>query len=158
LFQPATVLAALVVGAICMILVERRHERPTCVSLDELTPRMALGIGCFQCLALWPGFSRSAATIMGGMILGARRALAAEYSFIAAVPIMMAATGYDLLKNFSLFTAADIPFFAVGMVGAFVSALLAVKAFVALVGKMTLVPFAIYRLALAPFVYYFVVR
>ena len=95
---------------------------------------------------------------MGGMILGARRALAAEYSFIAAVPIMMAATGYDLLKNFSLFTAADIPFFAVGMIGAFVSALLAVKAFVALVGKMTLVPFAIYRLLLAPFVYYFMVR
>ena len=141
-------LAALVVGAICMILVERRRRKPTCVSLDELTPSLALGIGCFQCLALWPGFSRSAATIMGGMLLGARRALAAEYSFIAAVPIMMAATGYDLLKNF----------FAVGMIGAFVSALLAVKAFVALVGKMTLVPFAVYRLALAPFVYYFMVR
>lgn len=158
LFQPATVLAALVIGAICMILVEKRHIKPKCISLDELTPAMAFGIGCFQCLALWPGFSRSAATIMGGMILGARRALAAEYSFIAAVPIMMAATGYDLLKNFSLFTSADIPFFAVGMIGAFVSALLAIKAFVALVGKMTLVPFAIYRLALAPFVYYFMVR
>lgn len=158
LFRPATVLAALVVGAICMILVERRRRKPTCVSLDELTPALALGIGCFQCLALWPGFSRSAATIMGGMLLGARRALAAEYSFIAAVPIMMAATGYDLLKNFSLFTAADVPFFAVGMIGAFVSALLAVKVFVALVGRMTLVPFAVYRLALAPFVYYFMVR
>lgn len=158
LFRPATVLAALVVGALCMIFVERRRHTPSSVSLDELTPAMALGIGCFQCLALWPGFSRSAATIMGGMILGARRALAAEYSFIAAVPIMVAATGYDLLKNFSLFTAADIPFFAVGMTGAFVSALLAVKGFVALLGKMTLVPFAVYRLVLAPFVYYFMIR
>lgn len=158
LFQPATVLAALVVGALCMIAVERRRHTPVYTGLDELTPRLAFGIGCFQCLALWPGFSRSAATIMGGMLLGASRPLAAEYSFIAAVPIMVAATGYDLLKNFSLFTAADVPFFAVGMIGAFVSALLAVKVFVALVGRMTLVPFAVYRLALAPFVYYFMVR
>ena len=158
LFTPTTVLMALVVGAIMMIVVERRKFRPTCVTLDEMTPKMALGIGCFQCLSLWPGFSRSASTIMGGMILGARRNVAAEYSFIAAVPIMIAATGYDMLKSWHLFTAADIPFFAVGMVGAFVSALIAIKAFVALVGRVTLVPFAIYRLLLAPFIYYFMVN
>ena len=122
-----------------------------------MTPRLALGIGCFQCLALWPGFSRSAATIMGGMMLGAKRPLAAEYSFIAAVPIMVAATGYDLLKSWSLFSAADLPFFAVGMIGSFLSALVAVKAFVALVGRMTLIPFAVYRLVLAPLVYFFMV-
>lgn len=158
LFRPATVLIALVVGAVCMILVERRKHKPTCVSLDEMTPRLALGIGCFQCLALWPGFSRSAATIMGGMLLGAKRPIAAEYSFIAAVPIMVAATGYDMLSNLNLFTAADIPFFLVGIAGSFISALLAVRVFVALVGRMTLVPFAIYRLLLAPFIYYFMVR
>ncbi len=158
LFRPATVLIALVVGAVCMILVERRKHKPTCISLDDMTPRLALGIGCFQCLALWPGFSRSASTIMGGMLLGAKRPLAAEYSFIAAVPIMVAATGFDMLKNLSLFTAADIPFFAVGMVGSFISALLAVKVFVALVGRMTLVPFAVYRLLIAPFIYYFMVN
>ena len=141
-----------------MILGERRKHKPTCISLDDMTPRLALGIGCFQCLALWPGFSRSAATIMGGMLLGAKRPLAAEYSFIAAVPIMVAATGFDMLKNLSLFTSADIPFFAVGIVGSFISALLAVKVFVALVGRMTLVPFAVYRLLLAPFVYYFMVN
>ncbi|CAK7060623.1 MAG: Undecaprenyl-diphosphatase [Desulfovibrio sp.] len=158
LFRPSTVLIALVVGAFCMIFVEKRKFKTTCVSLDDMTPRLALGIGCFQCLALWPGFSRSAATIMGGMLLGARRPLAAEYSFIAAVPIMVAATGYDLLKNLSMFTTADIPFFLVGMAGSFVSALLAVKVFVALVGRMTLVPFACYRLLIAPFVYYFMVN
>lgn len=158
LFTPTTVLMALVVGAIMMIVVERRKFRPTCVTLDEMTPKMALGIGCFQCLSLWPGFSRSASTIMGGMVLGARRKVAAEYSFIAAVPIMIAATGYDMLKSWHLFTAADIPFFAVGMVGAFVSALIAIKAFVALVGRVTLVPFAVYRLLLAPFIYYFMVN
>ncbi|MBQ3060071.1 MAG: undecaprenyl-diphosphate phosphatase [Desulfovibrio sp.] len=157
LFRPSTVLIALVAGAVCMIGVERKafHIRYRC--LDDISPRLALGIGCFQCLALWPGFSRSAATIMGGMILGAGRPLAAEYSFIAAVPIMIAATGYDLLKSWHLFSAADIPFFAVGMVGSFIAALLAVKVFVTLVGRMTLVPFAVYRLLLAPLVYYFMV-
>ena len=95
---------------------------------------------------------------MGGMLLGAKRPLAAEYSFIAAVPIMVAATGYELLKNLSMFTSADIPFFLVGMIGSFVSALMAVKVFVALVGRMTLVPFAVYRLLIAPFVYYFMVN
>ena len=137
---------------------------PACVlglllhAQDDMTPGLAFGIGCFQCLALFPGFSRSAATIMGGMILGARRPLAAEYSFIAAVPIMVAATGFDLLKSLHLFTAADIPFFAVGMIGSFISALIAVKAFVRLVGHMTLVPFAVYRLLLAPFIWYFMVH
>ena len=63
---------------------------------------------------------------------------------------MVAATGFDLLKSLHLFTAADIPFFAVGMIGSFISALIAVKAFVRLVGHMTLVPFAVYRLLLAP--------
>lgn len=157
LFQPMTVLIALVVGAVCMIFVERRKMRATCMSLDEITPRLALGIGCFQCLALWPGFSRSAATIMGGMLLGAKRPLAAEYSFVAAVPIMVAATAYDLWKSWALFSAADIPFFLVGMAGSFFSALLAVKVFVALVGRMTLIPFAVYRLLIAPLVFYFMV-
>ncbi|MDR1857471.1 MAG: undecaprenyl-diphosphate phosphatase [Desulfovibrio sp.] len=149
LFRPSTVLAALVVGALCMIAVERLNLQRKCATLDQMTPGLALGIGCFQCLALWPGFSRSAATIMGGMLLGAGRPLAAEYSFIAAVPIMVAATGYDLLKSLGAFSASDIPFFLVGLAGSFVSALLAVKLFIALVGRMTLVPFAVYRLLLA---------
>ena len=91
------------------------------------------------------------------MLLGAKRPLAAEYSFVAAVPIMVAATAYDLWKSWTLFSSADIPFFLVGMAGSFVSALLAVKAFVALVGRMTLVPFAVYRLLIAPLVFYFMV-
>ncbi len=157
LFTPATVAAALAVGALCMIVVERRKFRPTSITLDDLTPKMALGIGCFQCLALWPGFSRSASTIMGGMLLGARRGMAAEYSFIAAVPIMVAATGYDLLKSWHLFSMADLPFFAIGMLGSFLAALAAVKIFVALLGRITLVPFAVYRLLLAPLVYWFMV-
>ncbi|QCC85574.1 undecaprenyl-diphosphate phosphatase [Desulfovibrio desulfuricans] len=158
LFRPVTVLGALVVGAVVMIFVERRKFKPSYITLDDMTPRLALGIGCFQCLALWPGFSRSASTIMGAMLLGSKRSLAAEYSFIAAVPIMIAATGYDMLKSWHLFSAADIPFFAVGMIGSFLAALLAVKVFIALMGRLTLVPFAIYRLLIAPFIYYFMVN
>ena len=158
LFSPLPVLGALVVGAVVMIFVERRKFKPSYITLDDMTPKLALGIGCFQCLALWPGFSRSASTIMGAMLLGSKRSLAAEYSFIAAVPIMIAATGYDMLKSWHLFTAADIPFFAVGMIGSFFSALLAVKVFISLMGRVTLVPFAVYRLLIAPFIYYFMVN
>jgi undecaprenyl-diphosphatase len=157
LFRPSTVLVALVVGAVCMLFAERRSGKPTCITLDDMTPRLALGIGCFQCLALWPGFSRSAATIMGGMLLGAKRALAAEYSFIAAVPIMVAATGYDMLKNLDQFSSADIPFFLMGLGGSFFSALVAVKIFISLMKRITLLPFAVYRLLIAPLVYYYMV-
>lgn len=149
LFNTSSVLCALVVGSFCMLAVDWKPKRPACVSIDELTAKMALGIGFFQCLALWPGFSRSAATIMGGILLGAKRNVAAEYSFIAAVPVMLAATGYDILKSWQLFTSADLAFFSVGMIGAFLSALLAVKVFVALLARVTLAPFAIYRLILA---------
>ncbi|SIN75599.1 undecaprenyl-diphosphate phosphatase [Halodesulfovibrio marinisediminis] len=160
LFNPITVSFALAVGAIFILWVEKyapdnKNSETTYQSLDDMTPKLALGIGCFQCLALWPGFSRSASTIMGGMLLGTRRTLAAEYSFLAAVPIMFAATGYDVLKNYQLFTTADLPFFTVGFVVSFISALIAVKTFITLVGKMTFKPFAWYRLIIAPLVYLF---
>ncbi|CCO24646.1 undecaprenyl-diphosphate phosphatase [Maridesulfovibrio hydrothermalis] len=155
LFTPYTVAWALGIGAIMILIVEKKEPRPNCFTLDEVTPKLALGIGLFQCLALWPGFSRSAATIMGGMLLGAKRSVAAEYSFIAAVPIMFAATGYDMLKSYKLFTTADIPFLSVGFLVSFVSAWIAVKGFIYLLGKLTLRPFAYYRLALAPLILFF---
>ena len=92
---------------------------------------------------------------MGGMLLGARRTVAAEYSFIAAVPIMFAATGYDFLKNYTLFEASDLVFLAVGFGISFISAWLAIKIFIYLLGKLTLRPFAIYRLALVPLIFLF---
>lgn len=160
LFSPASVALALAVGGLCMIAVEklRKNKKPSVLNLDAITPKVALGVGCFQCLALWPGFSRSAATIMGGMLLGAKRGIAAEYSFIAAVPIIFAACAYDLFKNLALLERADILFFAVGTTGAFISALIAIKTFVALLSRVTLIPFAIYRLALTPLVFYFMLN
>jgi undecaprenyl-diphosphatase len=155
LFGPRTVALALFVGALMILVVERMRRTERFRGLDDITPLLAFGIGCFQCLALWPGFSRSAATIMGGMILGARRNLAAEYSFIAAVPIMCAATGYDFLKNYHLFSASDFLFLTVGFAMSFVSAWAAVKFFISLLQKTTLRPFAYYRLILAPLVFFF---
>lgn len=152
LFSPLTVAAALIVGALAILLMEWRRPRVRVHDLDEITPTLALGIGCFQCLALWPGFSRSAATIMGAMILGTKRHVAAEYSFVAAVPIMVAATGFDLLKSWHLFSPNDVPILTVGFVVAFISAWAAVRTFIALLSRITLTPFACYRLALAPLV------
>lgn len=160
LFTPLSVSLSLATGGFLMLAVESWRERHPAkyASIDEVTPRLALGIGLCQCMALWPGFSRSGSTIMGGMLLGEKRALAAEYSFVAAVPIMFAATGYDVLKNWSSFTAADIPLFATGLIFAFIFGWLAIKTFIALVGRVSLRPFALYRLILAPIVYYFMVR
>jgi len=159
LFTPVSVAAALVVGGMLMLVVEKvmaecQNDMPV-TTLDQLTARQAFGIGCFQCLALWPGFSRSASTIMGGMILGVRRETAAEYSFVAAVPIITGAAGYDLLKSLSLFSTADIPFFLVGSAVAFVSAIVAMRSFIALLKHNTLRPFAFYRFLLAVPVYWF---
>ncbi|MBQ9537404.1 MAG: undecaprenyl-diphosphate phosphatase [Desulfovibrionaceae bacterium] len=159
LFAPIPVTLALIGGAIFMLVLESRNYKIQKTSLDELTAPLALGIGCFQTLAvLWPGFSRSAATIIGGMILGCSRKLAAEYSFIAAVPIMFAATGYEMLTSFKLFSLDDIAFLGVGFVCSFIFALIAVKIFIALVSRITLRPFAIYRLCLAIAVYYFMLQ
>jgi len=155
LFSPFTVACALAVGAVMIFIVEGMKKEERTTTLDEMTPKLAFGIGLFQCLALWPGFSRSAATIMGGMLLGARRSVAAEYSFIAAVPIMFAATGYDFLKNYKLFEFGDLVFLGVGFFVSFISAWVAVKAFIYLLGKLTLRPFGIYRLILVPLIFFF---
>lgn len=156
LFSPTTVAVALAVGAVLIFIVEGMDKKEQVLTLDEITPKLALGIGFFQCLALWPGFSRSAATIMGGMLLGARRTVAAEYSFIAAVPIMFAATGYDLLKSYQLFQVDDLIFLGIGFLVSFVSAWLAIKGFIYLLSKLTLRPFAIYRLLLAVLIFIFI--
>lgn len=155
LFGPLTVALALAVGALMIFWVERRRMRDRYYTLDEITPALAFGVGCFQCLSLWPGFSRSAATIMGGMLLGAKRSLAAEYSFIAAVPIMFAATLYDFYKSASLFSADDLGILTIGFVVSFLAALVAVKGFIVLVKRVSLRPFAWYRLTLAAAVFFF---
>lgn len=149
LFSVETVAVGLVIGAIWILLTEKFHRHPEPRNLDQLTWKIALGIGLFQCLAMWPGMSRSASTIIGALYLGLNRRAAAEYSFFAAVPVLMAAVGYDLYTSWSALHAAAIPFFIVGFATAFISALAAVKFFIGFVSRHTFAPFAWYRLAVA---------
>ena len=158
LFTPSTVIWALAVGGVAIIAVERLYSEHRPGDLDTLTWKQALAIGAFQCLALWPGMSRSAATIIGGVLVGLGRRGAIEYSFLAALPVMLAATTFDLYKAREILGAADLPFFGVGFVVAFLSAIVAVRMFVRLVSTRTLVPFAYYRIALALLVFFFIAR
>ncbi|HEU4403059.1 MAG TPA: undecaprenyl-diphosphate phosphatase [Candidatus Polarisedimenticolia bacterium] len=153
LFGPVTVALALGFGGLGILLAERYRPAARTASVDGISWRQALVIGLFQCLSLWPGMSRSAATIVGGLSGGLGRQAAAEYSFLAAVPVLSAATLYDLLKSWSLLAAGDILPFAVGFAVAFLCAYAAVRTFVALLGRLTLRPFAWYRIAIAPAVY-----
>ncbi len=156
LFNPLTVAVALAVGAIWILLVERYLPRTRTEGVDRLTWKEALAVGLFQCLSLWPGMSRASSTILGGMMVGVERRTATEYSFYAAVPIMIAATGYELLKSAASFDATHVGVLAVGFVISFISAWAAVKVFLRFVGRHTLVPFGWYRLALAGLVLWFI--
>lgn len=149
LFNAYTVALGLGLGGVAILVVERWFIRPQRSGLDTMLWRDALIIGLFQCLALWPGVSRSAATILGGMLIGIERKTATEYSFLAAVPVMCAAVGYDLLKSLTFLTSQDIPIFALGFVVAFLSAWVAVQGFVRLLNTYTLMPFGWYRIVVA---------
>src|SRR3989441_13204836 len=156
LFGPATVACALFAGGIVILVVEGVRPRTTVASVDEIGFGQALAIGLFQCLSLWPGVSRSGATIVGGLLCGLERRTAANYSFVAAVPVMAAATLYDLMKSWSHLGAQDIAPFAIGFVVAFLSAYAAMRWFVAILGRFTLRPFAWYRILLGTAVYFLV--
>jgi undecaprenyl-diphosphatase len=157
LFTPLAVTWALAVGGVAILLAERIIARRRTRSLDTLTTTQAFAIGLFQVLSLWPGTSRAAATIVGGLLVGIERKGAAEFSFLIAVPVMFAATGYELIKMRGLFAAQDMMQFAVGFVVSFVVALVAVKSFVSFLGRWSLAPFAWYRIAVAA-VFYFITR
>jgi undecaprenyl-diphosphatase len=149
LFNPTTVALGLAVGGVAILFMERRQRVPRTIGLDALEWREALTVGFFQCLALWPGISRSAATILGGMAVGVERKTAAEYSFLAAVPVMVAATGLDLVKSLRILQSTDFPAFVIGFVTAFLAAWIAVKGLIQLLSRHTLEPFGWYRLAVA---------
>ncbi|MFN8392713.1 MAG: undecaprenyl-diphosphate phosphatase [Bdellovibrionota bacterium] len=153
LFAPGPVAAALILGGLVMLFVDERDSE-TEQTLDDITFRDAVLVGLFQCLSLWPGMSRSGSMIVGGMLIGMRRIVAAEFSFLVAVPIMILASGYDLLKSRDLLSATDIPLFAVGFATAFVVAMVSVKFFISVLRRVTLRPFGVYRIALGVAVLY----
>jgi undecaprenyl-diphosphatase len=151
LFAPVPVASAFVVGALVILWAERRHRRnPATVkieSVDQMRWSDALKIGIAQAFALIPGTSRSGATIIGGMLFGLSRPAATEFSFFLAIPTLLAATGYELVRNRDLLAAGDLRMIAVGFVVAFVSALLVVRWLLRYVAHHDFVPFAWYRIA-----------
>ncbi|WP_144480544.1 undecaprenyl-diphosphate phosphatase [Cytobacillus oceanisediminis] len=155
LFSVETVIIGLVIGAILMIIADRLHPRVVKIDdVDQISYKQALGIGLFQCLGLWPGFSRSGSTISGGVLLGLNHRAASDFTFIMAVPIMLGASAISLMKNWQYFTVDALPFFTVGFISAFVFALLFIRFFLKLINKIKLVPFAIYRIILAAAIYF----
>jgi len=149
LFSTETVLIGLLLGAILMIMADKSGPKiPITQTVDQITYQQAFSVGLIQCFSLWPGFSRSGATISGGVLFGMNHRTAADFTFIMAVPIMMGASGVSLLKNVEYFTLDALPFFIVGFIAAFVFALISIKFFLKLINRIKLIPFAIYRIVL----------
>ncbi|KOS66432.1 UDP pyrophosphate phosphatase [Lysinibacillus contaminans] len=150
LFKVEHVIYALVAGAILMIAADKLAPRkPKVDSLDDISYGLAFKVGLVQCLSLWPGFSRSGATISGGVLFGISHRVAADFTFIMAVPIMAGASLVSVLKNWDTLSMDYLSFYVVGFISSFVFALLSIKFFLALISKVKLMPFAIYRLVLA---------
>jgi undecaprenyl-diphosphatase len=146
LFNPVTVAGALIVGGVAILLIERMDHRVHVRNVDSISLKQALGTGFAQCLALFPGVSRSGATIMGGLLIGFDRKVAVEFSFFLAIPTMFAATGYELLNSVNALSFSDVPLFLVGFITAFFSSLVVIKAFLGYVSKHDFSGFAYYRI------------
>ncbi|WP_300361591.1 undecaprenyl-diphosphate phosphatase [Hydrogenimonas sp.] len=150
LFAPETVAYMLIAGGIVFIVIEKFYkEKEHHVShVEEVSYKQAFMIGLFQSLAMVPGTSRSGATIIGGLLIGLKRKTATEFSFLLAVPTMLAATAYDILKHHSEFDFSDAQALGVGFVTAFIVALAIIRWFLAFIKKHTFIPFGIYRIVI----------
>ncbi len=161
LFNNTVVVIGLIVGGIVMIVTDHCVAKRTAApdaserthSLDTISYLQAFGVGVAQCFSLWPGVSRAGATIVGGVITGLDYKIAAEYSFIVAVPVMAMAVGYDLLKTFSELTTSDLVYFGLGGFVSFIVAMFAIKVFIGLVQRFKLAPFGWYRIVLGVVVF-----
>lgn len=144
------VLVALFLGGVALIVLEKFHkEKGGSYKLEELSYKNALIIGLFQSISMIPGVSRAAATIVGGMIIGLDRKKAVEFSFLLAIPTMFAATVLDIFKSGFTLTQNELFILGVGFLGAFVTAVVAVKFLLSFVQKNTFIPFALYRIILS---------
>ena len=147
LFSPIVVAVSLIVGGVAILLIERFLARKPHVSaLDQVSPRLALGVGVFQLLAMIPGVSRSGATIMGALALGMDRKTAAEFSFFLAIPTMFGAAAYDLYKSPAPLTGDSVAAIAVGLIVSFIVAIVVVKWLIRFVSRHGFSVFAWYRI------------
>lgn len=150
LFAPEFVIVGFIVGGILLIIIENifRKKKNSIKNIDNITPVQALKVGFFQILAVWPGMSRSASTIMGGWVSGLSTPIAAEFSFFLAVPAMVGATGKDLLEfDYSIMNTTTWVALVIGFIVAFIVSLVVMDRFVAFLKKRPMRVFAIYRIA-----------
>lgn len=154
----SVVLWALLLGGLFLIIFEYTYKGPDVI--DELpadiTYRQAFLIGIFQALAIIPGVSRSAATIIGGLSLGIPRRTIIEFSFMLAVPVMIGASALDIYKNPTIFSSGDTTMLIVGFLTAFVVAILSIKFLLRFIRNNNFIPFGIYRIIVA-IAFYFLI-
>lgn len=155
--NPVPIAVVLIVGGIVLLFIDNQFKNPTIINEEDITIKKAVTIGFWQCLAMMPGTSRSAASIIGGMQQGLDRQTAAEFSFFLAVPTMLAVTTYSLLlktyevsqlKGYELLTQSpdNLKLFLIGNVIAFVVAIIAIKSFIGIIKKYGFKPWGYYRI------------
>ncbi|MEC0204461.1 undecaprenyl-diphosphate phosphatase [Paenibacillus lautus] len=157
LFGPTPVLIGLVAGGLLMIIAARSRRTQTADTMDGINYKQAFGIGLFQCLALWPGFSRSGSTISGGLLLGTSQKAAADFTFLISVPVMFGASLLDLYDSRDLLNADDFFLMFIGFTTSFLVAMIAVVTFIKLIKQLRLEWFALYRFVLAALFYFIVI-
>jgi undecaprenyl-diphosphatase len=145
----AVVLWSLLIGGVILVVFEwwYREKDDAASEIREISYKNAFIIGLFQSIAMIPGVSRSASTIVGGLMLGLKRKTIVEFTFLLAVPTMLAATGYDLIRSGSQFSVGEFQYLLAGFVTAFVVALLSIK-FLRFIKTHTFIPFGVYRIVL----------
>ena len=148
MFSVSVVATMFIVGGVIFLMTERwiKHKSPSVDNLDNLNFKQALWIGIAQVFALIPGTSRAGSTIVGALFVGLSRKASAEFSFLLALPVMMAASGYDLLSNYKEFAGEQLMPLVIGFVVAFLSAFVVMKLFMAFLEKFTFVAFGWYRI------------
>ena len=152
LFNAITVAIALIVGGFIILWAERRPHSIQTQEVDDLTYKQATLIGLIQCLALFPGTSRSGSTIIGSLFLGVSRKAAAEFSFFLGIPVLMGAGLLDMYKMRADLHSNDMAVLAVGIIVAFISALIVIRALIRYVSKHDFTAFAYYRIGFGLFI------
>jgi undecaprenyl-diphosphatase len=155
LFNPHVVVGSLIVVGVIMLIVEKIKPAPSIKTVDEISYRDAFIIGLSQVFALIPGVSRSGATMLTAMLRKVDVKTAADFSFLISVPVITIATVYEFLKSYSAFNAGDTFQLLVGFVVSFIFAMAAIKGFLAVLKKLSLMPFALYRIAVGLAYYFF---
>lgn len=155
LFNSQVVIGSLIIVGIIMIIVEKLKPAPVKENLDQISYADALAIGLGQCFALIPGVSRSGATMLTAMLRKIDVKTSADFSFLISVPVIGLITVYEFLKSYSLFSADDLLGLLVGFIVSFVVAIIGIKGFLVVLKRLSLTPFAIYRIIFGVFYYFY---